>query len=75
MTDIRLADIMEETRCQPRATLDPDMISTYHEDMHAGAAFPPLTVFHDGQRYWLADGYHRLAALKRRGATAACMSS
>jgi hypothetical protein len=27
-----------------------------------GAEFPPLTVFWDGEHYWLADGFHRLGA-------------
>jgi hypothetical protein len=31
-------------------------------DARAGDEFPPLTVFWDGEHYWLADGFHRLGA-------------
>lgn len=37
-------------------------IEEYLAAMIAGAQFPPLTVFWDGQNYWLADGFHRLGA-------------
>jgi hypothetical protein len=50
---------------QPRAALQQDVIQEYREMMVAGVKFPPLTVFHDGEAYWLADGYHRLGALLR----------
>ncbi len=35
--------------------------------MESGTKFPPVTVFHDGERNWLADGFHRVAASKRAG--------
>lgn len=50
---------------QARATLDEETIAEYAEAMEAGATFPPITVFYDGEQYWLADGFHRRkAALK-----------
>src|SRR4051812_32879115 len=36
--------------------------------MAAGDAFPPLVVLHDGDSYWLADGFHCLAAAQALGA-------
>lgn len=30
--------------------------------MAAGATFPPLVVFQEGDRFWLAEGFHRHAA-------------
>jgi hypothetical protein len=30
-------------------------------------AFPPVVVYFDGTDYWLADGFHRLAAWERIG--------
>lgn len=39
-----------------------DKIDEYAQAMLNGIAFPPLTVFSDGENYWLADGFHRLGA-------------
>lgn len=47
---------------QPRAELDQATIERYAEAMQAGATFPPIDVYYDGTAYWLADGFHRLAA-------------
>ncbi len=47
---------------QTRAHIDDDIIEEYAQDMKAGAAFPPLIVFHDGKDYWLGDGFHRWGA-------------
>jgi hypothetical protein len=33
--------------------------------MRLGTRFPPIAVFHDGKDYWLADGFHRVAAANR----------
>ena len=30
--------------------------------MEEGAIFPPVTVFFDGEHFWLADGFHRVQA-------------
>ncbi len=50
---------------QPRAELREEVISDYAELMTAGVTFPPITVFFDGQHYWLADGFHRLQAARK----------
>lgn len=34
----------------------------YAEAMQEGDIFPPVVVFNDGARYWLADGFHRYHA-------------
>ena len=47
---------------QTRARIQDDIIVEYAQDMKAGAAFPPLIVFHDGTDYWLGDGFHRWGA-------------
>ena len=47
---------------QPRAVLDFDAINDYSDAMSAGAKFPPVTAFYDGEHYWLADGFHRVRA-------------
>lgn len=64
---LRLADLRRDGGTQPRAELDAATVTEYAEAMAAGAAFPPVTVFFDGQAYWLADGFHRVAAAEQRG--------
>ena len=31
--------------------------------MAAGSVFPPITLYYDGAKYWLADGFHRFLRL------------
>lgn len=52
---------------QVRVKIDPKIVDEYVEAIEAGAIFPPLTVFapKNSQRYLLADGFHRLAAVKK----------
>lgn len=56
-----------DERCQPRVQMDLILIAEYAEAMKAGDEFPAVTVFRDGETYWLADGFHRLAAAKEAG--------
>ena len=68
---------LKKIRCnggtQPRAMIHENVITEYAEAMREGTVFPPLTVFHDGKDYWLADGFHRLgAALELDLATIEC---
>lgn len=53
---------------QPRSQLHTDLVAEYAEDMRKGEEFPPVTVFFDGQEYWLADGFHRVHAKSATGA-------
>lgn len=50
---------------QSRAQINMAVVAEYAEEMQAGAQFPRPTVFHDGQNYWLVDGFHRLYAHKQ----------
>src|SRR5690348_12642660 len=47
---------------QVREKLDETVVEEYAERMTAGDLFPPVVVIHDGEHYWLADGFHRLRA-------------
>jgi hypothetical protein len=38
------------------------MVTNYSEALLEGAIFPPVTVFFDGDHYYLADGFHRYLA-------------
>lgn len=65
--DLDLTQIKLDQSAQPRESLNNDRIAEYAEAMKAGDQFPPLTVFHDGSTYWLADGFHRHYAAQHAG--------
>ena len=44
-----------------------DVVTEYATAMKAGAKFPPITAFYDGENYWPADGFHRMAATEEAG--------
>lgn len=49
---------------QSRAITDAHTIARYAEAMEHGAVLPPVDAVHDGQEYWLADGFQRVAAAR-----------
>lgn len=65
--EIAVEDIRPDTAAQPRHHIDTDIVAAYAADMVGGATFPPLVVYREGSRYWLADGFHRLYAAKGAG--------
>jgi hypothetical protein len=60
---IPIVQIRTDGGTQIRTSTRFDKIEEYTQAMLDGAVFPPLTVFWDGEHYWLADGFHRLDAL------------
>lgn len=62
ITLLPVVDIRTDGGTEPRVAMDDPTLADYIQDLSEGAAFPPVTVFYDGSEYWLADGYHRLAA-------------
>jgi hypothetical protein len=54
--------IRRDGRTQPRNHINHDVVERYRDAMEAGDAFPPVTVFFDGEEYRLADGWHRVCA-------------
>jgi hypothetical protein len=65
---IRLDLIQTDPDLQMReAGLDVGVVAEYAEALEAGAVFPAITVFFDGDAYWPADGFHRIAAAKKIG--------
>lgn len=67
MKSLNLAAIIIDKGTQSRAQISEDTVTDYAEAMQAGDTFPPVTVYHDGVDYYLADGFHRLHAAKRLG--------
>ncbi|HSW45686.1 MAG TPA: ParB/RepB/Spo0J family partition protein [Phycisphaerae bacterium] len=62
---------LKRIRCdggtQPRTAIYDQVVNDYVEAMREGAVFPPVTVFYDGKDYWIADGFHRMAAVQALG--------
>jgi hypothetical protein len=50
---------------QSRAQINMAVVAEYAEEMQTGTELPRPTVFHDGQNYWLVDGFHRIYAHKQ----------
>ena len=67
MKKLNLLAIRIDGGTQSRVALDQTVVTEYSEHMKDGDQFPPITVFHDGSDYWLADGFHRYFATKANG--------
>jgi hypothetical protein len=67
MENIELRNIRPDGGTQPRTGLDLKTVADYAEEIKTGAKFPPVILFFDGSHYWLADGFHRVAAAKFAG--------
>lgn len=65
MALLALENIRASDATQARAAIDWHVVDEYDHLLRNHAKFPPLTVFHDGKTYWLADGHHRYHALAK----------
>lgn len=63
-TRIPLTAIRVDGGTQVRVRIDGDAIGDYAREL---AHLPPVTVVFDGAEYWLADGFHRVAAHRQVG--------
>ena len=61
---LELSKIKIGNGTQIRVAIDQKTVTEYAEILMNGGKFPPVTVFHDGVNYYLADGYHRYFAHK-----------
>jgi hypothetical protein len=59
--------ILLDADVQPRDTMSSNLIREYAALYAEGQDLPPITVFQDGQEYWLADGFHRVSAAREAG--------
>lgn len=73
---LQLSQIVRDSGTQSRAAMDQDTVADYRDSIDdarrqntsAGAwPFPPVEVFYDGEKYHLADGFHRVAAAIQAG--------
>src|SRR5574343_1170380 len=63
--NLKLISIVTDAGTQIRSCIDERTVAEYSEAFLDGAKFPPVVVFHDGSRYILADGFHRIMAAQR----------
>lgn len=63
--DLGLDRIRTDGGTQPRTAIDEDVVADYADLYGRGVDLPPVTVFHDGADYWLADGFHRYWARRK----------
>lgn len=64
---VRLGDIRVNDGTQVRAAIAESVVAEYAEAMGEGKAFPEIVLYHDGNQYHLADGFHRVMASLRVG--------
>ncbi len=62
---LSLEDIDIYSGTQTRVATNDEAVEGYAEAMKLGAEFPPVIVYFDGAKHYLADGFHRYLAAKR----------
>jgi ParB-like nuclease family protein len=67
VSKVAIASIRTDGGTQTRERIDAATVESYADAMQSGAKFPATVVFYDGATYWLADGFHRVAAAKSIG--------
>ncbi|MDF5724392.1 MAG: ParB N-terminal domain-containing protein [Rhizonema sp. PD37] len=63
---LELDEICRDGGTQPRAVINLHHVKLLEEQMEDGQQLEPITVFYDGELYWLADGFHRWYAHRNR---------
>lgn len=61
---VELRLIATDTSMQSRVKMDDATVAEYAAAMVDGDSFPPIALFFDGAVYWVADGFHRVAAAR-----------
>lgn len=64
---LSVADIRLDGGTQQRYCLSPGALDEYTDHLKAGGDLPPVQVLHDGEAYWMVDGFHRIEAHVRAG--------
>lgn len=62
---LALEKILLDRDIQVRVEMNNTVVDEYEEIIKGGTDFPPVDIFFDGKKYWLADGFHRVEAYTR----------
>ncbi|MBU8922289.1 MAG: ParB/RepB/Spo0J family partition protein [Bacteroidales bacterium] len=65
--ELEISTLDMDSDVQSRAHMNGKIVKSYAREIEEGSKFPPATVFHDGNHYWLADGFHRVKARQQLG--------
>lgn len=66
---VEIVAIELDASIQCRAFLDAELVAEYAEHMKAGDEFPPVDLFGSKSQSWIGDGWHRIMAAQKNGAT------
>ena len=64
---IEISSITIDPNLQTRFSLNASAVADYQAAIEAAQPMPGVTIFYDGKRSYLADGFHRLQAYKQAG--------
>jgi hypothetical protein len=69
---VPLTSILTDAASQARVKIRTGVVRDYRRAMseqigEGGLRFPPIVLFTDGSRHWLADGFHRVLAARDAG--------
>ncbi|ARO88827.1 hypothetical protein EBAPG3_014195 [Nitrosospira lacus] len=64
---IKINQIELNELTQSRVEINSEIVSDYEEAYHQGVRLPDIKVYFDGDKHWLADGYHRYHAASKIG--------
>ena len=67
--ELKISSIRKNEQLQHRAVIDPEIVAEWSQLMREGTVFPPITVWCDGEVFWLSDGFKRTAAADLAGFT------
>ncbi len=67
--NIPIDKIKRDGGTQQRVSLNHETVIEYAEAMKSGDRFPPVKLKHDGENYWLTDGFHTTEAAWSIGQT------
>lgn len=66
---LKITKVILDPELQAREKMHKEYVEAYTQDMLNGDVFPPVTVFFDGVKYYLTDGWHRFQSAMSAGFT------
>lgn len=62
-------DLLDEKAGTESRELNQEKVDEYEQHWKSGGTFPAIIVYHNGDRHFLADGFHRKAGARKAGLT------